>query len=41
MERFRFKMGLLNEVKDIDWFKKSITKCKSAKMDYKKECLNL
>ena len=33
------KMMLLNEIKDIDWFKKSINKCKSAKMDYKKEFL--
>ena len=33
------KMMLLNEIKDIDWFKKSINKSKSAKKDYKKEFL--
>ena len=33
------KMMLLNEIKDIDWFKKSINKSNSAKMDYKKEFL--
>ena len=27
---------LLNEIKDIDWFKKWINKYKIVKMDYKK-----
>ena len=30
------KMMLLNEIKDIDWFKKWINKYKIVKMDYKK-----
>ena len=45
-EKFRWndsdlinKMMLLNEIKDINWFKKSINKSKSAKKDYKKEFL--
>ena len=33
------KMMLLNEIKDINWFKKSINKSKNTKMDIKKEFL--
>ena len=45
-EKFRWndsdlvnKMMLLNEVKDINWFKKSINKSSNSKMDIKKEFL--
>ncbi len=45
-EKFRWndsdlinKMMLLNEIKDINWFKKSINKSSNSKMDIKKEFL--